>query len=155
MNPYSPISRLYGHEFLGQNSKKWIFRLLLDIWKSGSLCGVHYSVSFLKCLPVHVYYGFGAGFNHLVGGRHNVYSNTRFRCSGDLGCRLIGWIFEIHAHHDLVPYKNEWVVISLLWNIRFTRSCSTLFVFFLFLQWEIFFSFCEWTFFSDSQGSKN
>ena len=38
MNPYSPISWLYVHGFLGQNSKNWILRLLLDIWKSGSVC---------------------------------------------------------------------------------------------------------------------
>ena len=38
MNPYSPISWLYVYGFLGQNSKNWILRLLLDIWKSGSVC---------------------------------------------------------------------------------------------------------------------
>ena len=38
MNPYSPISWLYVHGFLGKNWKDWILRLLLDIWKSGSVC---------------------------------------------------------------------------------------------------------------------
>ena len=37
MNPYSPISWQYVYGFLGQNSKNWILRLLLDIWKSGSV----------------------------------------------------------------------------------------------------------------------
>ena len=40
MNPYSPISWLYVYGFLGQNSKNRILRLFLDIWKSGSLCGL-------------------------------------------------------------------------------------------------------------------
>ena len=37
-NPSSPLSWLYVHGFLGQNSKNWILRLLLDICKSGSVC---------------------------------------------------------------------------------------------------------------------
>ena len=37
MNPYSPISWQYVHGFLGQYSKNQILRLLLDIWKSGSV----------------------------------------------------------------------------------------------------------------------
>ena len=50
MNPYSPISWLYVHGFLGQNFKSWILRLLLDIWKSGSVCG---SNSWKKVLGVY------------------------------------------------------------------------------------------------------
>ena len=50
MNPYSPISWLYVHGFLGQNLKNWILRLLLDIWKSGSVCAPpKYSFHFTIC----------------------------------------------------------------------------------------------------------
>ena len=48
MNPSSPICWLYVYGFLGQNLKKWILRLFLDIWKSGSLCDPQMSAEHLQ-----------------------------------------------------------------------------------------------------------